>query len=151
MSFESAKTGGMRVPLAESASPTEVARYWLTNSQARDRLNPQLAHLLRQFLEQRALSFEPEFKWCPVCGKPLSPFEQPDIWVQGLTCENKHEFAARGGHIGGSAGGERISLLGEYSEKALKSVIGGWLKPNPLLSSQLHASLRSVLEHYERA
>jgi alkanesulfonate monooxygenase SsuD/methylene tetrahydromethanopterin reductase-like flavin-dependent oxidoreductase (luciferase family) len=134
--------------VAKSPSEAEAAHYWLTNSQARDHLNPQLAQLLRQFVEHRALSYEPEFNWCPACGRPLLPFEQPDVWVQGLACENGHEFAARGGHINGSLGGERISLLSEYSAKALQSVVGGWLKPNPLLAPQMHATVRNILEHY---
>ena len=59
------------MPVAESASEAKAAHYWLTNSQARDHLNSQLAQLLRQFVEHRVLSYEPEFNWCPACGKPL--------------------------------------------------------------------------------
>lgn len=148
VSSQTEKASSLSVPAVAGASDAEIAQYWLTNPYARGHLNSQLVELLRQFVEHRALSYEPRFNWCPACGKSLSPFDQPDVWVQGLACENGHEFMERGGYISGSLGGEHISLLAEYPATAMKAVIGGWLKPNSIFAHQMHPTVRNILEHF---
>ena len=127
-------------------SPEEVARFWLSDTNARLHLNDQLAEMLRAFLENRAST--PEFRptHCPTCGDLLETYEQPDIWVSGLRCAQVHAWAARGTHLGGMVDGGQVTFDAEPSNAVLRAVAAGWLKHNPQLEPQFHHSLRPVLE-----
>jgi hypothetical protein len=127
-------------------SPEQVARFWLSDANARSHLNDQLAELLRVFLENRHTTAELNPKHCPSCGAQLSTHEQPDVWVKGLQCAHGHTWAERGTRLGGTVEGELVTFQAEPSNTVLSALAAGWLNHNPYLEPQLHESLRPVLE-----
>ena len=146
LSRASEQASKLRFAHLNDMSPEGVARFWLSNADARSHLNDQLAELLRMFLENRQAT--PEFRptHCPACGDLLETYEQPDIWVSGLRCAKGHAWAARGTHLGGMVEGELVTFNAEPSNSQLQAVAAGWLKHNPQLEPQFHPSLRPVLE-----
>ena len=142
---ESEHFSSLALPLLDHQSNEAIASFWLSDAAARAHLNPQLAELLRIFLERRHVKAERPFTYCPLCGLALSHYDQPDIWVLGLRCANGHTWATRGGRIGGGSAQVHISLKSEPSDSVVAQLIRAWLKPNPHLSPQLHETIRRVL------
>ena len=136
----------MRLPHLAGRSPDAVSAFWLSDKAARSVLNEQLAELLRVAVENRRVPYESAFVQCPLCGERLAEYEQPDVWVQGLRCPNSHSWASRGSRLYGMAQGSRLTLHGELSDTTIAQLIQGWLKGNRALDSQLHDSVRRVLE-----
>jgi hypothetical protein len=128
-----------------SCADTEVASFWLHDPAAREVLNEQLAELLRVIVEGRDVSAEAEFAYCLVCGSPFTKYDQDDIWVQGLRCDQEHLWVVRGGRLFCSFLGQPFGLHSEPSEHVVKQLVRGWLNQNPLLEPQLHESVRRVL------
>jgi hypothetical protein len=122
-------------------SPQAIANYWLSDQLPRSLLNPQLAELLRVFLESRRVTDEPEFSFCPICGEALAEYDQPDIWVKGLRCLRSHSWAERGGRLYSPP----VELLAEHSDTVVSQLIAAWLKDNSHLKPYLHESIRRVL------
>jgi hypothetical protein len=121
---------------------TEIARFWLSNPEARRILNDQLAEILRVTLERSARSEPLSFSFCPICSDALTKYEQPDIWVRGLRCGNGHEWAERGGKLGS----EHFRLHSEPTGDVVGGLVSAWLGDNPFLRSNIHPSIRRVLE-----
>ena len=143
---DTSRVASMSLPQLKGQSPQAIAAFWLSDPVARSVLNEQLAELLRAILEDRRVSNEPSFSYCPLCGEVLSEYEQPDIWIVGLRCSNSHSWASRGGRLGGIAGGSRFSLHAETPDSTVAQLVAGWLRRNRHLESQLHDSVRKVLE-----
>jgi hypothetical protein len=145
---ETPTAASMQLPRLSGKSPEVVAAFWLSDDEARSLLNEQLAELLRAIIENRRVPNEPSFSRCPLCGDALCEYEQPDIWVQGLRCSNSHSWASRGSRLYGIAGGTRFTLHAELSDMTVAQLIAGWLQGNRALDSQLHDSVRRVLESW---
>jgi len=129
--------------------PTEtVATFWLSDTRARPALNEQLAELLRTVIEGRRLKERPTFSHCPICGERLTHYEQPDIWVAGLQCQNTHQWVLRGGRLFGRVGDARLTLHAELSDEMASQLIRAWLNDGRDLKPQLHESVRRVLESW---
>jgi hypothetical protein len=142
---ETASAAGMHFPQLEGQPVEVVAAFWLAESAARSALNEQLAELLRIIIENRRVSIELPFSYCPVCGDELSEYQQPDIWVQGLRCSQGHSWASRGGRLFSIVAGARLRLHAEPSDATVARLIVGWLKGKPRLDPQLHESVRRAL------
>ena len=145
LASQASSAASARFEQTEHQSSAAIAKFWLSNPDARSLLNEQLAELLRIFLEQPRVAHELPFSYCPLCAAALAEYEQPDIWVRGLQCHNGHTWAVRGGHIGGGASGSAIVLHSEPPDSTVAQLLRAWLKGNPYLDPQLHQSVRTVL------
>ena len=148
-----ARAAGLEVALGEEANELQIIEYWLGDEKARKVLNAQLAEILRSIADERggrSIDDSPSFSSCPLCAKPLEPFDQPDIWVLGLRCGSGHEFSQRGGSIwtSGRASGENVALERELSASTLRTLVDGWLEGHPAADAQVHESIRRVLQSY---
>ena len=141
-----AQASRLELDTLAGASPERVARFWLSDTRARAHLNSQLAELLRVFLEQRCAESDFRLKYCPSCGSQLSGYEQPDIWVAGLRCPNGHDWAERGRRLWTTIDGILVEIEAEPSSSVVASLVTAWLSGNPHLESNLHVSVRRVLE-----
>ncbi len=130
-----------------------IIKSWLTDFKLRSNLNNQLATMVRRIYEitkdnlNVAYGYD-IFRYCPFCVNPLKKFEQSDIWVQGLRCNNTHEFFAREGQgIGFLFEGEYINLVEEMSNTSLLVLLKNWLKEkiSRELKVQLHSQIVSVM------
>lgn len=144
----SATAGAAQLASVAGLPPSEVARFWLSDRRARSVLNEQLAELLRTFLEGRYATSEEPPAFCPICSGRLSEYQQPDVWVQGLRCPSHHTWAVRGGRLAGGSPSRVIELKSELNRATAAALVRGWLRANPLLEPQLHASVRGVLEQW---
>jgi hypothetical protein len=134
------------LPDLSGLSLEEICSFWLSDARARLHLNDQLAELLRFFVENRHNPARFQATHCPACATPLTPYEQPDIWVKGLRCAQGHTWGERGSQLGGIVGGMQITLHAEPSDQVVAELSRGWLRPDPHLEPQLHGSVRLVLQ-----
>ena len=141
---ETATAKNAKFPELGNRTPAGIASFWLSDPRARSILNEQLAQLLRAILESRSVIEEPKFSYCPICRESLLPYEQRDIWVQGLRCGNNHSWACRGWRLF-SAARNGIKLQAENSDVVIGLLINSWLKRHPNLDTNLHDSVRRVL------
>jgi hypothetical protein len=147
--IETAKAGSAHFPELEHGSINQIAAFWLTEPTARIILTEQLAKLLRVILEDRFASDKAfPFTHCLVCGKRLYNLEVPDDWMMGLRCPDGHTWWSRGDTIGGIVDGTEYTLCAELSEFEARQLVSAWLGRNADLDSNLHQSVRQVLEHF---
>jgi len=147
LAADSATAASACFPQATGQDFDAVAYFWLSESEARSILNEQLAELLRVILEGRSLSKKLPFLHCPICSGPLSAYEQPDIWVQGLCCPEGHTWASRGGRLMCVFGRDHFILHREPSDEVVRQLVVGWLKGFPVTDSNLPESVRAVLRN----
>jgi hypothetical protein len=148
LAIETAKAEGMECPDFAGAVET-AARHWLSDPSARAVLNPQIAMLFRSYLEGFGPDPELEFSFCPRCGMRLADFEQDDVWVQGRVCANGHRWAYRGGRLGCVVAGQQFGVFREYSRENARSVATWWRCSDAASKSNVHASMRPVLQALE--
>ncbi len=136
-----------------------VIRDWLTKIELRSLLNNQLATMLRRIYEISTdnihVTYAPSaaheyaiFKYCPLCTTPLKPYDQEDVWVQGLRCSNHHEFKMRNGisFLMGEKTG--VQLQEEMADETLNWLTDRWLRDNPALKDQLHPQITTILKQF---
>jgi hypothetical protein len=146
LAADTARCSAIRSAKLGRTPPEALASFWLADPAARSSLSEQLAEMLRVIVEDEAPDAEARHAHCPFCGRPLEPYDQQDVWVQGLRCESGHEWAARGGRLFTMEGRAHIIIHAQPSDRIVRSLVAGWLSGNPQLEPQLHPSIRGVLE-----
>ncbi|HEY3645374.1 MAG TPA: hypothetical protein VGM16_08560 [Gammaproteobacteria bacterium] len=152
----SGKAESLSLPSLENASVLDVATFWLGDVHVRIHLNEQLAELLRYIVEDVRDGYKPggshEFNFCPICRERLEEYEQPDIWIRGLKCQNDHEFGERGVRLRGRVDGADIDVCAEFEECTVRQLIEAWVKSDDQsarwLRPQLHESVMRVFKAY---
>jgi hypothetical protein len=89
----------------DSENPIEIATQWLINDSFRKYLHPQVAELIRKYIDVTNLiksqnKEELPFLYCPLCGTTLQKTPRPfggDSWKEYLTCANNHKLSDRNG------------------------------------------------------
>ena len=138
------------LPMLIGAGPEEVARIWLSDSDLRPYLNPQLAMVLRHYLEwldgDRIPDARPEFHWCPACRREMVGYDQPDVWMRGLRCMSGHDYVSRTGRLWCDFDGERVELEAEYSRSVVRQLALDWVRASDGVSGQLHGTVARTLQ-----
>ena len=145
---QAAEAVSARFPELEGKNPADIAAFWLKEPSARRLLNEQLAELLRFILESAAGDPGLSFRYCPFCGGALARYEQPDVWVNGLRCDNGHEWAERGGRLSCVLRRFGYVFHADLDESVARTLALGWTRDNPTLASDLPESVRRVLEDW---
>jgi hypothetical protein len=167
-SGESEKANEIKLPANKSKNDFEIIEYFLTNKKARAVINKQIAVMLRRIYEiskeGRHIDYEKAvrikagrhiyyeksmFIYCPICKEHLAEFQQQNIWVKGLRCNNSHEYYERGGTIDFKVHDEFKNLSEEMSDETLIYFVDAWLKNDPLLDMQLHDEMKRILRKYK--
>jgi hypothetical protein len=148
LSQQSASASALDRPELDRLADEEVARFWLSVSQARALLNNQLAALLRTILDGRTATGQLPWNFCPLCALALSRYEQPDCWVEGLRCQNGHEWTQRGGQLWGGTD-HCLMFAAEFPATTVPQLIRGWLS-NSVYAPQLHESVARVFRGWLR-
>lgn len=151
---ESAKCPFIKGPIFKKAEDVKLIKSWLTNFTYRSKLNGQLAVMIRRIYEIYTANLHipnecDVFKYCPLCAKSLKEFEQRDIWVQGLRCNEGHKFFDRLGSLRFQYQGEDLILETEMSDEILHTLLKSWLKRDKVLETQLHRQIKSILINYK--
>ena len=145
---ESARAATANYPELENLDTAQVAEFWLADPTARTLLNQQLAELLRGILEGHFPPAPLTLAFCPICATKLVPSGGGDGWTQGLRCSRDHRWEHRGSQITYVRGTRAFTLITEPSEGVAHQLASGWLEGNPAMDTNLHLSVRRVLEHY---
>ena len=145
---EATEAVSARFPELDGKNPADIAAFWLKEPSARRLLNEQLAVLLRFILESGTGDPGLSFRYCPFCGGALEGYEQPDVWVNGLRCENGHEWAERGGRLSCVLRGFGYVFHADLDESVARTLALGWTRNNPTLVANLPDSVRRVLEDW---
>jgi len=146
LAIDTAKASEATFPEIRNLSLQAIASFWLYVPGARSILNQQLAQLLRVTLEPRSVLDEPRLTFCVLCGHGLGDCDdQPDIYVQALSCSNGHRWTLRGGRMTSLVEGKCLTLQAEYADNTITLLIAVWLKGGPYLDTNLHESIRRVL------
>jgi len=153
LSDESDRAVELDSPISPTASDLCVIEYWLSNEDAREHLNGQLAEMLQNIYwssqaDKHTALKGSSFVYCSICREKLEHFEQDDCWLQGKRCNNGHKYYERGGKMNYTIDGKSAHLVREMPREVLASLVTGWLKNNPVLEPQLHYQIRNVFEHY---
>lgn len=140
-------------PAIEQNDDNELIKAWLTNHIFREKLNNQLATMLRRIYEIHMNNLHINydynvFQFCPLCQKPLNIFEQNDIWVEGLKCDSGHEFHRRNGIYFTFEGGG-VNFKEDMSDKDLISLVEGWLKGKGNLENNIHPQIKATFKNYK--
>ena len=139
--------------LPGGTSDVQVLRFWLTDRDARQRLPNQLALVCRKFVEiaegtgDDAEADNP-FAFCPACGQGLSRFESDDLYMQGLRCQNGHEFWWRGSTISFQEQGTRANFSAELTDRDVPALVEYWLGDSKWIQPYVHPQLRGVLHRF---
>ena len=139
--------------LPNTSSEVQVLKFWLTNLYARQRLPNQLALVCRRIIEimendHHVTKVENPFAFCPICGDALSRFDSDDLYMQGLRCNNNHEFWWRGSTINFTEHGTRANLSAELDDNYMPTLIEYWTGDSVLIQPYVHPQLRSVLKRF---
>jgi hypothetical protein len=138
-------------PVGLPDDPRGITAFWLSDPKARGVLNSQLAEILRTILEPTSLAEPASALHCPLCSGNLFEYEQDDIWVRGLKCPAEHCWSQRGGRLAAILASGHFTLHSEIPESSIDSLLQWWLKGDPHLESNLHESVRSVIQHEIRS
>jgi hypothetical protein len=75
-------------------------------------------------------------------------YDLPDAWVEGVRCTSGHLWQLRGGTLHGDGACFGITYTSELTGEQLTQLIACWLNGDPVLDSNLHESVRRVLQSY---
>lgn len=149
-SYETCKASALSVP-GNIKGNKELIKYWLSNDEPRSKLNSQLVEILLRVLNYYETGkhvpsdSEEQFKYCPVCGKSLKPFDSGDGYTFGLICPETHKYYERGGKIIFEDEGKRVQLTTEMQDGVLVDLLKVWSNPNSKdLDSEIHQSLKNM-------
>ena len=154
MAVDSEKAQSFPSPKFNEKNASEIIEYWLTNEEARAKLNTQIAVMIRRIYEisthKKHISKPVNaFTLCTICNNELRKYEQPDIWVVGKKCSQSHEFAERGNAIHFFYSGIVVELSTEMSDDSVSWLANQWLKEkNKQMKLQLNKELVAVLKIY---
>jgi hypothetical protein len=137
-----------------------VIRDWLTNVELRSVLGDGLAEILRRIYEIKTddihVAYTPSaahtyliFKYCPLCTEPLEPYDQNDVWVQGMQCVNGHQFRMRNGIAFSIGDSQLIYLHEEMADGTLHWSIDWWLKNEGRFKKELHPQIKAILKQFQ--
>lgn len=133
-------------PELQGADAAASARFWLSDTAAREVLNDDLATILRVYLDGPARDAV-ALNRCPMCGLDLSEVHDPaDAWVRTTACIEKHLWAVRGRRISSRMDHQSVSFIFEPSAECLQTLARAWLEPVAAIQSNVHPSVRLVLE-----
>jgi hypothetical protein len=88
------------------------------------------------------------FKYCPLCTEPLKPYDQDDVWVQGMQCANGHQFRMRNGVAFSIGDSKLLNLREEMADETLRWAIDQWLRNDPRFDDQLHPQIKAILKRF---
>ena len=147
----SATAATLTIPGHLNYDARTMAEFWLSDAHSRSVLNPQLAEILRMILENTKVEEELPVAFCPTCGKKLSQYEQSDAWVIGYRCSSNHRWASRGSRLHSEENRLLCTIEHDPPYSTLTFLVDSWLGDNPALKTQLHKSVRHVLETFKQA
>jgi len=156
LAVDSAKAQSFPSPKFNGENDGEIIEYWLTNEEARSKLNTQIAVIIRRIHEitkqKKHISKQVNaFTRCTICNNELIKYEQPDIWVVGKKCSQSHEVAERGNAIHFFHSGELVELSAEMSDDLVLWLSKQWLKDksNKHMKTQLNKEIIGLLDKYK--
>jgi len=137
-----------------------VVQDWLTDVKLRSVLRDDLATILRRIYEIKTanmrVAYTPSaahiaeiFKYCPLCTELLNPYNQDDVWVQGMQCANGHQFRMRNGIAFSIGDSTLIYLHEEMADETLHWSIDQWFKDDPRFRKQLHPQIKAILKRFQ--
>jgi hypothetical protein len=137
----------------ENNKDEDLIRLWLATNTLREKLNNQLATIMRRIYEIYTASlhikYDQEiFQYCLLCRDSLKPFEIQG-WGQGLKCGSGHEFSERDG-VHFMYKGNIVYLRPDMSDENLRFLVSAWLKGDKTLDTNLHPRIKSILSKYKK-
>lgn len=155
LSVDSLRVKEIKKTASKNKNDLELIEYWLTEKEARSVINDQIAVILRRIYEiikeQRHIHYEKSvFVLCPICRGKLETFKQPDVWVEGLKCNNSHKYYERGDTIRFKVHDILRNLSKEMSDETVLFLVDGWLKENSLSDTQLHDDMKRIMKKYKK-
>lgn len=139
-----------QIKLPTNLTENEVIQAWFNNPNYREKLNPQIAEILRRISEHSLLDFEsnqPDFGFCPLCSEVLINYDNGDAWTKGLRCKNNHNWAERTGGLSTIDADRQIHLHKEISSAIIKGLLEGWLirhVNSRWTAPQLHPAVKRI-------